>query len=1609
MRNDLLQLILIQTWQIAVSAIGVAIAIRLFAKSRPHLAHALWMLVLVKCVTPPVWGHSFGLFSQLQVWYEPVTAVYGIASVKTPDTNQIAVEGNRSGSQADVDRAEFESSKMVVPGFGRTVDTGTDTNDRDGSVVSKDSAAGETHSPEAEYGPVAPGVAVTDQHQRQQARDAAHGGFSWPAFLAMTLSAGTGVTFLTMIARCIICLRMIQRHRTVEFDQELNEQVRQLAKQLRMRHVPRVIISEVLFGPAVFGFLKHTIVLPACLLKAERSQVASDGIDNPVQKERTDTNLSTLAPILAHELLHIRRGDLRTGTLQAIAQSLWWFHPAVWLSNRWLSREAERCCDEQVIAELGCSPINYARCLLSVIECKHELRSVPVFPGMKPVEITSQRMERIMSLKDGLRKQTPLWYWPVVTVLAVVLLPGAIAQTRSQNAIVPTSSVTDKEPQNTTAVETQLLFRSVPEHVRQSSDPLVKLVWDAHEVSRHRLALTDRQTPWHLMQGLLALRRDFILRDDDELMEPMSWLQNVPKAGRQPWFLKTAHGGQPNPSPAPIWFDEQAQEFVAALAMCDVSRETEFVTPDGNITMADMVHHLQMTLTDTNSSSFTLVVLSHYLAPDATWTNAMGEVWSVETLVELISRGKRIQEPSTLFALAYARNKYRESGKLFHGVWLEADTRIQTAIQTARNGIASRRRLQSTHFPARRMPHFVPTPVIPTISVLPGVSGRRTLSVRQERNHEWDISKEVLEYEGMESNNGKLLSFLTLALSDRELEEDWFRRALSESATELLISAKESVIKAPFYEVNQALGIYLERKSKQTSPSQAPGVEPLIVQVKGRIKTPGSMTAPEGADFRVLDVVALAGGAIDESTAMVSVIRRGAHDSSLCILRASLQGIQRGTEPNLHLAVGDEVLIGSPLLVDRPLKEMVRLDDQFVLSTDVPISGSTKIVSVNNKPVTVESLLGARWKLLQQLSELNEDQRREVALSIVRGELSGFVFDELVLQHFNAVIPTKTAEVDETGSAGRLALLRTDIQQQREKIKAETPGSLFAVEIGLVRANEDSERQRDWVVEGYESALSEAELSRARSAVSKHCQEMLLNARLRTKISLNFENKSLTEVVEIIAREQNVNLSISTRDMAVCSRVYGKPGTVTFQSQNRPLEESLRQIVEPFGLTILLDGITVMIQASDPKLSMQRFRMLSAPPSYAVYGVVKTAGWQPLTKEIRLLDAIDLADGISDASGVVIEITSPAILEGKAMPVSMSLRALRNDKTEKLNRIIQDGDMIDVIRPEDTMARRAAAAESLIVAAIANESAVIKEASNAVVCYSVADLIVPLETNKHSAPESTGGVGDEATRAIRPAPERGSGKTEDLRVLETTEEQKSSIDFAPLIALLKATIEPDSWAKDDAAIVGNAETLSLVVRQTAPVHQKIEELLSQLRKAQDQNVQISCRLATYHDETQRAVIEKQCELHPLRHGMQWALLTSDRDKALWRSLSEAKLEVLAAPRILTIDGQSASVHLGQKAPESDVVTGFRLEVTPRLIQNSPVIRLRHSILIGDLSVTMPAPIESLVGSGQTLLLLVEDSAAAAESVTEFSGHVLLITPEHVDLSKTPAAVQDSQK
>ena len=78
----------------------------------------------------------------------------------------------------------------------------------------------------------------------------------------------------------------------------------------------------------------------------------------------------------------------------------------------------------------------------------------------------------------------------------------------------------------------------------------------------------------------------------------------------------------------------------------------------------------------------------------------------------------------------------------------------------------------------------------------------------------------------------------------------------------------------------------------------------------------------------------------------------------------------------------------------------------------------------------------------------------------------------------------------------------------------------------------------------------------------------------------------------------------------------------------------------------------------------------------------------------------------------------------------------------------------------------------------------------------------------------------------------------------------SQADFDTLIELITTTVDPDTWEElgGSGTLSGFPTNLSLVVSQTQEVHEKIADLLAQLRRLQDLQVTIEVRFITLNDD-----------------------------------------------------------------------------------------------------------------------------------------------------------------
>jgi WD40 repeat protein/beta-lactamase regulating signal transducer with metallopeptidase domain len=117
------------------------------------------------------------------------------------------------------------------------------------------------------------------------------------------------------------------------------------AGQLRIARPVRLLQSALAEIPAVIGWLKPVVLLPA--------------------RACTGLSVEQIEAILAHELAHIKRCDYVINCLQVVIETLLFYHPAVWWLSRAIRCEREQCCDDVAVSLVG-DRFVYARALTAM-------------------------------------------------------------------------------------------------------------------------------------------------------------------------------------------------------------------------------------------------------------------------------------------------------------------------------------------------------------------------------------------------------------------------------------------------------------------------------------------------------------------------------------------------------------------------------------------------------------------------------------------------------------------------------------------------------------------------------------------------------------------------------------------------------------------------------------------------------------------------------------------------------------------------------------------------------------------------------------------------------------------------------------------------------------------------------------------------------------------------------------------------------------------------------------------------------------------------------------------------------------------------------------------
>lgn len=174
-------------------------------------------------------------------------------------------------------------------------------------------------------------------------------------------------------------------------------------------HPPCLLVSEAIELPLATGILRPTVVVPS-----------------PLTLDKEDRER-----VLAHELAHIRHGDLWFGWIVALMEPVFFFHPLFWLARRELRLAQEVAADRRVLHTLPGSAAGYARLLIALSRRTSETRTVALSIGEG-----FQTLRQRLSAMSASRRQTDA----LRTLMTITVVLGLSALSLARRPVMPVSA-----------------------------------------------------------------------------------------------------------------------------------------------------------------------------------------------------------------------------------------------------------------------------------------------------------------------------------------------------------------------------------------------------------------------------------------------------------------------------------------------------------------------------------------------------------------------------------------------------------------------------------------------------------------------------------------------------------------------------------------------------------------------------------------------------------------------------------------------------------------------------------------------------------------------------------------------------------------------------------------------------------------------------------------------------------------------------------------------------------------------------------------------------------------------------------------------------------------
>ncbi len=147
----------------------------------------------------------------------------------------------------------------------------------------------------------------------------------------------------------VIYVQKLRTTGTLELPDWWNARIKFLIAKAKVNRIINVMESTFANVPIAIGYIKPVILLPL-------------GMISGIPQNQVEA-------IIAHEIAHIRRNDFLINLLQSIAETIFFYHPAIWWLSSVIRSERENCCDD-IAVELSGDAITYSNALINIQELR---------------------------------------------------------------------------------------------------------------------------------------------------------------------------------------------------------------------------------------------------------------------------------------------------------------------------------------------------------------------------------------------------------------------------------------------------------------------------------------------------------------------------------------------------------------------------------------------------------------------------------------------------------------------------------------------------------------------------------------------------------------------------------------------------------------------------------------------------------------------------------------------------------------------------------------------------------------------------------------------------------------------------------------------------------------------------------------------------------------------------------------------------------------------------------------------------------------------------------------------------------------------------------------